>query len=88
MDGDVEQLAQLAHQVLDVRARAAVDLGRVFARQDGEYVGGRQGGAVGKRRVAPQIEPRRRRSLELPIEREVRNEEDRPGAAHAVATSR
>ena len=38
MDSDVEQLAQLAHQVLDVRARAAVDLRRVFAGEEGDVV--------------------------------------------------
>jgi hypothetical protein len=30
MDGDLDQASQLAHEILDVRAGAAVDLGRVL----------------------------------------------------------
>src|SRR5216683_2991090 len=43
MYGDVEQLAQRAHQVLDVCARASIDLGRVFACEDGDVLPVRRG---------------------------------------------
>ena len=43
MYGDVEQLAQLAHQVLDVCTRASIDLGRVFACEDGDVLPVRRG---------------------------------------------
>jgi hypothetical protein len=49
VDGNLGQTAQFADEVLNVRAGASIDLGRVFTRQHGDPSHGhqRQFGAVG-----------------------------------------